>query len=105
MAQKNPPEKPIFEVELAGIPLKLRSSHDDQTVKDLVNLVDSRISQAMPKVKHGSLQTAAILAALNIAEELMLLKRQAVQQLERLEHKAEKIITSLETSPLPKADA
>jgi cell division protein ZapA len=93
----------IYEVMIAGLPLKLRSSHDEQTVKELVSFADRKISESMPKVKHGSVQTAALLAVLNLAEELLLLKKQASRELDRLEHKAERIISSLEASRIPKA--
>lgn len=104
MAQMTNPDNKIFEVEIAGMPLKLRSSHDEQTVKELVSLVDQKINQALPKVKHASLQMAAMLAALNFAEELILLRKLASRELERLEHKADRVISSLETSRIPKAE-
>jgi len=93
----------VFEVEIAGMPLKLRSAHDDQTVKELVSLVNEKVLEAIPKVKHGSLQTAALLTALNLAEELLLLRRTALSEISRLEAKADKIITSLETARIPKS--
>lgn len=101
MAMKSNPE--IYEVMIAGLPLKLRSSHDEQTVKELVSFVDRMISESLPKVKNGSVQTAALLTALNLAEELTLLKQQANRELDRLESKAERIISSLEASRIPKA--
>lgn len=102
MAQMTNPDTKIFEVEIAGMSLKLRSSHDEQTVQELVSFVDQKINEALPKVKNGSLQTAAVLAVLNVSEELMLLKRQARRELERLESKTERVITSLEASRIPK---
>ena len=104
MAQKTNPDSTLFEVEIAGMPLKLRSSHDEQTVNELVSLVDQKINQALPKVKHASLQTAAMLAALNFAEELILLRKQVNHELARIEHKAERVILSLEASRIPKAE-
>ena len=104
MAQMTNPDNTLFEIEIAGMSLKLRSSHDEQTVNELVSLVDQKINQALPKVKHASLQTAAMLAALNFAEELLLLRKQASRELERLEYKTDRVIQSLEASRIPKAE-
>lgn len=93
----------IFDVEIAGLPLKLRSAHDEQTVNELVSLVHQKVTEAIPKVKHGSLQTAAILTALNLAEELLLLRRKALREIDRLETKTDRIISSLETARIPKS--
>ncbi len=98
------PNSELFEVQIAGVPLKLKSSHDEQTVKELVSFVDQKINQALPKVKNRSLQTAAILATLNLAEELMNLRKQAIEELESLEHKTDRVISSLEASRIPKTE-
>lgn len=88
----------VFEVEIAGVPLRLKSSHDEQTVKDLVQFVDGKIRQALGASKTGSIQTAAILAALNLAEEFLNLKRKTKSELESLETRAQRVLTELESS-------
>jgi cell division protein ZapA len=95
------PAKPAaktFEVEIAGVPLRLKSSHDEQTVKELVRLVDSKIREALPLTKTGSIQNASILASLNLAEEYLMLKRKALSELDGLEAKAVKVITEMEST-------
>lgn len=94
----------IFEVEIAGVPLKLKSTHDESTVNDLVRLIDKTINEALPKVKNRSVQTAAVLAALNLAEELHFLKKQISAELDKLENKADRVIHSLEASRIPKTE-
>lgn len=93
----------VFEVTIAGITLKLKSSHDESFVQDLVSFVDSKVSEALPLTKTGSVQMAALLACLNIAEEHVLLKRKAKSELDHLEHKAQHILSHLESSPIPRA--
>ena len=88
----------LFEVEIAGVPLRLKSSHDEQTVKELVRLVDEKIREALPLTKTGSIQNASILASLNLAEEYLMLKRKALSELSGLEAKAMKVITELEST-------
>lgn len=85
-----------YEVEIAGVPLRLKSSHDEQTVKELVRLVDAKIREALPLTKTGSIQNASILASLNLAEDYLMLKRKALSELDGLEAKAMKVITEME---------
>ncbi len=88
----------LFEVVIAGVPLRLKSAHDNQTVNELVAYVDQKVREALPLTKTGSIQNAAILASLNLAEEFILLKRKAKLELENLEAKAQKVISELESS-------
>ena len=88
----------LFEVVIAGVPLRLKSSHDEQTVNELIAFVDTKVREALPLTKTGSIQNAAILAALHLAEEYILLKRKAKLELENLEAKAQKVISELESS-------
>ena len=88
----------VFEVEIAGVPLRLKSSHDEQTVNELVSLIDGKIREALPLTRTGSIQNASILASLHLAEEYLLLKREAKAEITRLEAKAKKILSELESS-------
>jgi cell division protein ZapA len=88
----------LFEVEIAGVHLRLKSSHDEETVNELVALVDQKIREALPLTKTGSVQNAAILASLHLAEEFLMLKRKAQTELGALEAKALKVISELESS-------
>jgi cell division protein ZapA len=88
----------LHEVVIAGVPLRLKSSHDAQTVNDLVALVDQRIKEALPLTKTGSIQNASILASLHLAEENLLLRSKAKAEIDRLESKTLKVISELESS-------
>jgi len=90
--------KQIFEVTLAGLSLKLKTSHDSETVHQLVSYVDQKVSEALKMTKSGSIQNAALLASLNIAEELIILKERAREQLAKIEGKAQKVLSDLESS-------
>ncbi len=87
-----------MEVSIAGVPLRLKSSHDLETVNELVRMVDEKIRQALPLTKTGSIQNASILAALNMAEELLLLKRHARELVDGLEARATRVIEDMEKS-------
>ena len=91
-------EKQTFNFLIAGVPYKLKTSHDDATVQELVEFVNSKMNQAMAVTKNGSFQNAAVLTAMNLAEELILLKRKAHRELEKLEEKALRLSAELENS-------
>jgi cell division protein ZapA len=91
-------EKKTYELHFGGLPFKLRSSHNEETVQELAQLVETRLQQALQSTKSGSFQSAAVLAALNIAEELILLKRRALSELHRIEERTLKISQELENS-------
>ena len=90
-------EKSVFEVTVAGLPLKLKTSHNFETVNQLVQFVDKKIQEAAGATKSG-FQTATVLACLNLAEELILLKRKARAEIDRLETKTRRVISELESS-------
>lgn len=80
------------------MPYKLKTSHDDETVKELVDFVNHKMNQALAVTKNGSFQNAAILTAMNLAEELILLKRKALIELDRIEEKTIRLSLDLEHS-------
>lgn len=91
-------EKKAYNFLIAGVPYKLKTSHDDATVEELVDFVNNKMNQAMSITKNGSFQNAAVLTAMNLAEELILLKRKAHRELEKLEEKALQLSLDLENS-------
>lgn len=91
-------EKKTFNFLIAGVPYKLKTSHDDATVQELVDFVNNKMTQSLALTKNNSFQNAAVLTAMNVAEELILLKRKAHRELEKLEEKALKLSVDLENS-------
>ena len=91
-------EKKTYNFLIAGVPYKLKTSHDDATVEELVEFVNNRMNQTMSLTKNGSFQNAAVLTAMNLAEELILLKRKAHRELEKLEERALQLSMDLENS-------
>lgn len=91
-------EKKTYSFLIAGVPYKLKTSHDDATVQELVEFVNDKMNQAMAVTKNGSFQNAAVLSAMNVAEELILLKRKAHRELEKLEERALQLSIDLENS-------
>lgn len=96
-------ETRTFNFDIAGVPYKLKTSHDESVVQELVEFVNSRMNKALGQTKNGSYQNAAVLTAMNLAEELILLKRKAIRELEMLEEKAIQLSMDLENSKMGKA--
>ena len=94
--------KKNFDFKIAGVSYKIKSSHTEETVQNLVNYVDQKVTDAMKVTKNASFQNAAVLAALNIAEELILLKTRAYDELEILEEKASKLASKIDSSKVDK---
>ncbi|NUM57813.1 MAG: cell division protein ZapA [Bdellovibrionaceae bacterium] len=87
-----------YDFHIAGLPYKLKTNHDDATVQELVTFINKKMEESLAQTKNGSYQNAAVLAALNIAEELILLKRKAHRELEKVEEKILKLAIDIENS-------
>ncbi len=89
-------QKALYEVQVAGLNMKLRSSHDEKTVLNLVQFINSKVDEAMKANGKVTFQNALVLAALNIAEELLLLKTTAATELDRIESRTRLILEKIE---------
>ncbi len=101
MANDNKAQHNVYEVEIGGIPLRLKSSHSKETVDQLVQFVNNKIQQSLTLTKTDSLQTAAILACLNLAEEHHVFKSKTLNELSDVEIKAQEILANLESNHIP----
>ena len=93
-------QKKTFEVQLAGVPMRLKTSHDSATVEELVRRVNEKVEKIMSDSPNISFQKAVLLASLHLAEDLVVLKEQSFMELDHLETKAKKILSELESSPI-----
>ena len=89
-----------YEVQVAGLPLRLKSSHNTETVQELVDLVDAKVKEALAANPSISFQKALLLASLHVAEDLVFLKRAVRERLNGLEVKAKSILSELESAPV-----
>jgi cell division protein ZapA (FtsZ GTPase activity inhibitor) len=77
----------------------LKSSHDEKTVQELIDLIDVKVKEAMSSSSSISFQKALLLASLHVAEDLVFLKRAVRDRLNLLENKAKSILTELDSTP------
>lgn len=95
-------KKQTFDFKIAGVPYKIKTSHDAEMVQELIQFVGKKVEDAMKNTKNASFQNAAVLAALNIAEELILLKRRARSELEKLEEKTLRLSLEIDNAKTKK---
>jgi cell division protein ZapA (FtsZ GTPase activity inhibitor) len=88
----------VYDVEIVGMHLRLKSSHDSEFVKKVIQHVNQKVKEALPLTKNDSIQTAALLACLNMAEEQFLLKKQILSELEKVEEKAASALSRFENT-------
>ncbi len=89
-----------YEVQVAGLPLRLKSTHDEQTVQELIELIDHKVKEALSSSSNISFQKALLLASLHVAEDLVYLKRAVRSRLDLIEKKAKNILTELDSAPV-----
>lgn len=85
-----------FEVEIAGVPLRLKSSHDQETVNEILKMVEDQMDSTLAKT---SLRNSALLACLRLAEELYLLRKKTKEELDNLESFTLEQIAHIQQAP------
>ena len=88
--------KNVYNVHVAGLPLRLRSGHAQDVVEELVQIVDQKVREAMQANATASYQNALVLATLNMAEELMLLKKTLFAELDQIEARTRDVLDRFE---------
>jgi len=75
--------RPATEVEIFGTVYPVRGSHDDARLQELAAAVDGKMREIADRMATVDTAEMAILAALNLADELFQMKR--MQDGERVE--------------------
>jgi cell division protein ZapA len=85
-----------YEFHIAGVPYRLKTHHEAQVVEQLVGLVHQKMQQALRITRSGSYQNAAVLTALQLAEELTSLKYNAQNQIAEIESQLSNLKSKIE---------
>lgn len=83
-------------VQIAGQRFVLRSEADDDQVKEVAAYVDRRIKEVQKHTRTADTQSLAILAALQITEELFAQRRATGDLKKRVRDKSQALLTFLE---------
>ncbi len=89
-------EVKTYEVQIAGVPLRLKASHDQETVNEILKMVEEHMDKKLAK---ASLRNSALLACLRLAEELYLLRQKTKKELDKLEHQTLEHIALIQQAP------
>ena len=87
--------KKAFDVEIMGEKLTVRSDAEEGYVRKVASYVDSKMEEALKGVRPLAKSNAAMLAALNIADEYHQLKEKYEAMLQRLNHLSKKLLINL----------
>ena len=83
------------DVTVAGVSLRLKTSHDEQALSEILEMVNKRIDSDVEKL---SSQKALVLACLRLAEDLYVFKNSTSQELNHIENLANRILSDLQVS-------
>ena len=95
------PEKKTFKVNIYGTEYPIRGVADEDYILKVANYVDEKMREIDQKVAVKSALKVAILAALNITDELFRKRIESQEIVERYENKISELITRIEEIPFP----
>jgi cell division protein ZapA len=87
--------KPIT-VEILGNEYVLRSEAGEERVRQVAELLNQRLEEVMAANRTSSTLSAAVLAALNITNELLQLRDQQEKLFQEIEAKTERLLLLIE---------
>ena len=82
-----------YEVQIAGIPFHLKSSHDKKTVDEILKIVEEQMDKESGK---KSTINSALVTCLRLAEELFFLKKKTKEKLNSLENRVLEHISQIQ---------
>ena len=88
--------KKSYKINILGQDLSVLSDAEDEQVANVVQFVNNKIEEVMQSKDGLKTLNVAILAALNISEELLKLKGTNKELCENMETRAEKLIQLIE---------
>ncbi len=89
-------ETSTISVEILGRQYRIRGNADEEYVRDVARFVDSRLREVSKGASGQPADRVAILAAMNIADELFQLRRASAEEITKIERRAEGLISFLE---------
>ncbi|HDQ05048.1 MAG TPA: cell division protein ZapA [Deltaproteobacteria bacterium] len=90
--------KKSYKISILGQELTVLSDAEDEQVANVVQFVNDKIEEVLQAKDGLKALNVAILAALNISEELLKLKGVNTQLCEQMESRAEKLIQLIENT-------
>lgn len=85
-------------VEIMGREYRIRGAADEQYVREVARYVDAKLREISQGSSLPASDRVAILAAMNIADELFQLRRAANEEMSTIEKKTQSLISLLDES-------
>jgi cell division protein ZapA len=82
-------------VQIAGVRYALKTEEDDRWVKSVASFVEEKIREAQKRARTPDTQAAAVLTALQIAEELFREREGASELRRKIREKSQSLLDSL----------
>ena len=89
--------KSVVQVQILGQQLSIRGEADQEYILGVAGYVDRKMREITEKLPVASLSKVAILASLNIADELFKERGKREKQEEQLQHRAARLNAVLDT--------
>lgn len=89
-------EKSATTVEILGREYRIRGSADGDYVREVARYVDGKLREVSMGAAGQPADRVAILAAMNIADELFQLRRAASEEITSIERRTEGLISLIE---------
>jgi cell division protein ZapA len=91
-------QKATTTVEILGREYRIRGNADEAYVREVARYVDAKLREVSQGTSLPSAERVAILAAMNIADELFQLRRASDEEIMSIARKAENLIGLLDES-------
>ena len=85
-------------VEIMGREYRIRGAADEQYVREVARFVDAKLREVSQTASSPASDRVAILAAMNIADELFQLRRASTDEMSAFAKKAESLLDLLDDS-------
>ena len=82
-------------VQIAGVRYALKTDEDDRWVKSVASFVEEKIRDVQKRSRTPDTQSAAVLTALQIAEELFRERESASELRRKIREKSQSLLDSL----------
>lgn len=89
-------EKSATTVEILGREYRIRGNADEAYVQEVARFVDQRLREVTRGAAGQPADRVAVLAAMNIADELFQLRRASSEEIDDIERRAEGLISLID---------
>ncbi|MGC8926748.1 MAG: cell division protein ZapA [Myxococcota bacterium] len=87
----------IFDITVLGQKLKIATDSDAEHINTVVNFVEKKFDEAKNSIKGINTQSLLIMTLLNVADELIKLRKNKAQEIDNMISKMRRILEVVES--------